>query len=69
MANEGTKARNEFCTGLKGKCIIRRAIVALSAQPPGVNKLCVCIAEDGIMDCSASREGQNAQLVYTVSSI
>jgi hypothetical protein len=25
------------------KCISRIVIVALSAQPPGVNKLCVCV--------------------------
>jgi hypothetical protein len=25
------------------KCISRVVIVALSAQPPGVNKLCVCV--------------------------
>ena len=25
------------------KCIYRLEIAALSAQPPGVNKLCVCV--------------------------
>jgi hypothetical protein len=40
----------EFCMGLKEirthcrKCISRSVIVALSAQPPGVNELCVDIA-------------------------
>jgi hypothetical protein len=39
----------EFCMSLKEirihrrKCISRVVIVALSAQPPGVNKLCVCV--------------------------
>ncbi len=42
-----TETRSGPCTGLKEirtlfwKCISRSAIVALSAQPPGVNKLCV----------------------------
>jgi hypothetical protein len=29
------------------KCISRVVIVALSAQPPGVNKLCVCVQYRG----------------------
>ena len=29
-------------TALAKACIVRSVIVALSVQPPGVNKLCVC---------------------------
>jgi hypothetical protein len=29
------------------KCISRSKVVALSAQPPGVNKLCVCVMREG----------------------
>ena len=53
----------EFCMGLKEisiycrKCIIRVVIVAFSAQPPGVNKLCVCIQSRrrSILDLLLSR--------------
>jgi hypothetical protein len=40
-----------ICMGLREiriyckKCISRIVIVALSAQPPGVNKLCVCSSD------------------------
>jgi hypothetical protein len=39
-------------------CIDRSALVALSAQPPGVNELCVCVCnptqETGLLHVSCS---------------
>jgi hypothetical protein len=63
----------EFCIGLKEirihcrKCISRAVTVALSAQPPGVNNLCVCtvVVEIGFFFCKLQILFPHASLIIT----
>ena len=79
MTNDRAKLDTDFVWALRRsrhtleKCISRLVIVALSAQPPGGNKLCVCTENPfksnettGVSSPVASRTGTASSLQHPV---
>jgi hypothetical protein len=51
-------------------CTDRLVLVALSAQPPGVNELCVCVSQDRTTgDCNSYRKGDLSVQSFGIYSL